>query len=722
MGQNPSKVQTMTTQTAPQAPEKRYINRELSLLNFNRRVLEMAQDPQVPLLERLKFLCISFANMDEFFEVRLASLYEMLGDSNVRTVPDGLTPAEAIKMLNTAAHKLVEDQYDTFNHILVPELAQEGIRFLRRPNWTEAQRAWVRQYFIDNMLPILSPIGLDPAHPFPRVQNKSLHFIVSLEGEDAFGRRIPMAVVPVPRTLPRVIRMPKAISGGDNDFVFISSVLHANVSMLFPNMTVTGCYQFRVTRNTNLFIDEEEVDDLMKALAGELSTRQYGEAIRLEVADNCPPHLVEYLLDRFRLTRDELYQVHGPVNLHRLMSVPDMVDRADLKFPPFQPTLPSVGGKPGKKGFFLFGSKTKAPKNIFEQIRQRDILLHHPYEAFSPVVDFITQAADDPDVLAIRMTLYRTGENSPIVAALERAARAGKEVTAVVELRARFDEDNNIQQARRLQEAGAHVVYGVVGYKTHAKMIHVVRREHGRLMQYAHLGTGNYHHVTSRFYTDFGLITAHEGICQDVNKVFLQLTSLGAAPDLHHLLQAPFTLHSGIIERIQREADNARAGKPARILAKMNGLQDRQVIDALYEASQAGVEIDLIVRGICCLRPGVPGLSENIRVRSIVGRFLEHHRVYYFENHGERPELYISSADWMRRNLRGRVETATPILNPDHFQKVYTEGLALYLLDNQGAWELQPDGTYTRVHPQAGEAPFSAQQALIDKYNTASES
>ncbi|WP_294945883.1 polyphosphate kinase 1 [Sulfurivirga sp.] len=699
------------------APSQRYINREYSLLQFNRRVLEMAQDENTPLLERLRFLCISFSNMDEFFEVRLASLYEMLNDGNVRTQPDGLTPREAIDMLTDEAHRLVNDQYDTFNHILIPELAQEGIRFLRRPNWTDEERRWVRQYFTERMLPVLNPIGLDPAHPFPRVQNKALHFIVSLEGEDAFGRRIPMAVVQVPRTLPRVVRLPKEVSGGDNDFVFISSILHANVSMLFPGMTVTGCYQFRVTRNTNLFIDEEEVDDLMKALAGELSGRQYGDAIRLEVADNCPPHLVDFLLERFGLTERELYQVHGPVNLHRLMSVPDMVERPDLKFPPFQPTLPLEGVKRGKR-FQLFGGK-KAPRDIFESIRQRDILLHHPYEAFLPVVRFVREAARDPKVLAIRMTLYRTGEDSPIVDALEQAARAGKEVTAVVELRARFDEDNNIQQARRLQEAGAHVVYGVVGYKTHAKMIHVVREENGRLVQYAHLGTGNYHHVTSRFYTDFGLLTAHEGICRDVGRIFLQLTSLGRAPELDYLLQAPFTLHSGLLERIRREADNARAGHPARIVAKMNGLQEKAIIDALYEASQAGVEIDLIVRGICCLRPGVPGLSENIRVRSIVGRFLEHHRVFYFENHGERPELFISSADWMRRNLLGRVETACPILDPDHFQRVYTEGLALYLRDNQGAWTLGPDGRYERLRPAEGEDPFSAQQYLIDQYNTA---
>lgn len=699
-------------------PSQHYINREYSLLQFNRRVLELAQDPMMPLLERLKFLCISFSNMDEFFEVRLASLYEMLHENaGVRTQPDGLTPAEAIDMLTEEAHQLVNDQYDTFNHLLIPELAQEGIRFLRRTHWTDAEKKWVREYFIEHMLPVLNPIGLDPAHPFPRVQNKSLHFIVSLEGKDAFGRHIPMAVVPVPRTLPRVVKMPKKVTGHDNDFVFISSILHANVSMLFPGMTVTGCYQFRVTRNTNLFIDEEEVDDLMKALAGELSTRQYGDAIRLEVADNCPPQLVEFLLERFQLTEQELYQVHGPVNLHRLMSVPDMVDRPELKFPPFKPTTPLETPK-RSKGLMFFLNK-KGPQNIFDHIRQQDLLLHHPYESFSPVVRLLKEAAKDPKVLAIRITLYRTGENSPIVAALEEAARNDKEVTAVVELRARFDEDNNIQQARRLQEAGAHVVYGVVGYKTHAKMIHIVREEHGQLRQYAHVGTGNYHHITSRFYTDFGLITAHEGICTDVSRVFLQLTSLGRAPELNHLLQAPFTLHSGIIERIQRETENARKGLPARIMAKMNGLQEKQVIDALYEASQAGVKIDLIVRGICCLRPGVPGLSENIQVRSIVGRFLEHHRVFYFENHGNQPELYISSADWMCRNLLGRIETASSILDTAHFQRVLEEGLELYLKDNQGAWQLTPEGHYNRIHPKADEQPFSAQQYLIDKYNTA---
>lgn len=705
-------------QKMPMQPSQRYINREYALLQFNRRVLELAQDIGTPLLERLKFLCISFSNMDEFFEVRLASLYEMLHENaGVRTQPDGLTPAEAIDMLTQEAHQLVSDQYDTFNHLLIPELAQEGIRFLRRTHWTEAEKKWVRAYFVEHMLPVLNPIGLDPAHPFPRVQNKSLHFIVSLEGKDAFGRHIPMAVVPVPRTLPRVVKVPQEVSGQDNDFVFISSILHANVSMLFPGMTVTGCYQFRVTRNTNLFIDEEEVDDLMKALAGELSTRQYGDAIRLEVADNCPPHLVEFLLERFQLTERELYQVHGPVNLHRLMSVPDMVERPELKFPPFKPSTPLEMPK-RSKGLLFFISR-KGPQNIFDHIRQQDLLLHHPYESFAPVVRLLKEAAKDPKVLAIRMTLYRTGEASPIVAALEEAARNGKEVTAVVELRARFDEDNNIQQARRLQEAGAHVVYGVVGYKTHAKMIHIVREENGHLQQYAHVGTGNYHHITTRFYTDFGLITAHEGICNDVARIFLQLTSLGHAPELNYLLQAPFTLQSGIIERIQREADNARKGLPARIMAKMNGLQEKQVIDALYEASQAGVKIDLIVRGICCLRPGVSGLSENIQVRSVVGRFLEHHRVFYFENHGHQPELFISSADWMRRNLLGRIETASPILESEHFQTVLEEGLNLYLKDNQNAWQLTSEGRYNRLTPQADEAPFSAQQYLNDKYNTA---
>jgi polyphosphate kinase len=701
------------TSATPTENYPKYINRERSLLEFNRRVLAQAKNPDIPLLERLKYLCISSSNMDEFFEVRLASLYELKNDPAARTRPDDMVPQEAIDMLRDVAHEVVEDQYHTLNNVLIPELEKERIRFLRRNQWNEQHKEWIRTFFLESLHPVLSPMGLDPSHPFPKILNKSLNFIVSLEGKDAFGRTNGLAIVQVPRSLPRLIKLPAEATDGENDFVFLSSVLHANVATLFPGMTVTGCYQFRVTRNTNLFIDEEEVEDIMRALQGELSGRQYGGAIRLEVADNCPRHMMEFLLDQFKLNEDALYQVNGPVNLHRLNAVPDMVNRPDLLFPPYSPK--TLNQQKTSKQFRLFKRK-KEPENLFERIQRKDLLLHHPYDSFAPVIEFLRQSAKDPNVLAIRMTLYRTGENSAIIEALERAARNGKEVTAVIELRARFDEDTNILQATRLQDAGVHVVYGVVGYKTHAKMILIVRREGDRLRHYTHLGTGNYHHITTRFYTDFGLFTAHPAIGRDASKIFQQLTSLGETKGLEVLLQSPFTLHSGMIERIQREAEHARQGKPARIIAKMNGLQEQAIIDALYEASQAGVKVELIVRGMCSLRPGVPGLSENIRVISIVGRFLEHHRVYYFENSGSQPQLYCSSADWMSRNLLSRVETCFPILDPDCFQQVYTEGLGIYLQDNVNAWELQPDGRYLQLTPQ-GQPAFCAQQALIEKYS-----
>lgn len=693
-----------------------YFNREHSLLEFNRRVLAQAKNPDIPLLERLKFLCISSSNMDEFFEVRFASLIELAKDPAARTQPDNRAPKEAIALLTQVAHELVKDQYNTLNHILIPALEKENIRFVRRNHWNDKQKEWIRNYFLDSLKPVLSPMGLDPSHPFPKILNKSLNFIVSLEGKDAFGRSNGLAIVQVPRSLPRLIKLPAEATDGENDFVFLSSILHSNVANLFPGMTVTGCYQFRVTRNTNLFIDEEEVDDIMSALQGELYGRQYGDAIRLEVADNCPPAMVEYLLNRFKLDETALYQVRGPVNLHRLDAVPSLANRPDLLFQPYAPRLLKPA-KPNKNSFRLFTRKKEAD-NLFELISRQDLLLHHPYESFAPVIDFLNQASKDPDVLAIRMTLYRTGDKSAIIDALVRAAKNGKEVTAVVELRARFDEDNNIQQATRLQDAGVHVVYGVVGYKTHAKMILVVRREDNKLRHYVHLGTGNYHHITSRFYTDFGLFTCRPAIGRDVTKIFQQLTSLGNTNDLEVVLQSPFTLHSGMLRRIEREAENARQGLPARIIAKMNGLQEKTIIDALYQASQAGVKIDLIVRGICSLVPGVPGLSDNIRVRSIIGRFLEHHRVYYFENHGQSPELFCSSADWMQRNLTARVETCFPILDPACFQQVFTEGLAIYLEDTTGAWELQSDGRYIPHELGMDELPFNAQLSLIEKYSS----
>jgi polyphosphate kinase len=583
--------------------------------------------------------------------------------------------------------------------MLMPLLAREKIRLLRRKEWSPVLTRWVRRYFRRDVLPVLSPIGLDPAHPFPRVVNKNLYFIVSLEGKDAFGRESGLAIVQAPRSLPRIVPVPREYSGGRDDFVLLSSIIHANVGDLFPGMKPRGCYQFRVTRNSDLLLDEEEVDNLLRALEGELPSRRFSDAVRLEVADNCPPEISQFLLQQFRLSDQDLYQVNGPVNLNRLLAIVEQVNRPDLVYPGFAPEVPP---------------RLLKNSNIFETLRNGDILLHHPFQSFAPVVDFLRQAAADPNVLSIKQTLYRVGGDTAIVDSLKEAARAGKEVTVVVELRARFEEEANIELASDLQEVGAHVVYGVVGYKTHAKMILVVRREGRQLRRYVHLGTGNYHARTARLYTDYGLLTCDQAIAEDVNKLFHQLTGLGRAGRLKKLLQSPFTLHKTMLDLIRYEADAARAGKPARIIAKMNALIEPQIIQALYEASQSGVKIDLLVRGVCCLRPGVPGVSDNIQVRSIIGRFLEHTRVFYF-HHGGEDLLYLSSADWMERNFFRRVETGFPIEEKRPRDQIMNYGLIPYLQDNTQAWMLQADGSYRRVR-QGGQKPRSSQQMLLEHY------
>ncbi|MFL6713928.1 MAG: polyphosphate kinase 1 [Sulfurifustis sp.] len=676
-----------------------YINRELSLLAFNRRVLEQAQNAAVPLLERLKFLCISSTNLDEFFEIRVARLQQQVAAGALTRGPDNRSAQEVLNCIAPEIRALVDEQYRVLNEILLPALERERIRFVRRGDWTGQRGAWVREYFEREVLPVLSPLGLDPAHPFPRILNKSLNFIVALKGRDAFGRNGNVAVVQAPRMLPRLIQLPPDVTGGPHDFVFLSSIIHTYVNDLFPGMEITGCYQFRATRNSELFVDEEEVEDLLHAVEGELRSRRYGDAVRLEVADNCTPELANFLLRKFELLPEDLYQVNGPVNLGRLLALYDLVDRPELKYSAFTPGLPP---------------QSRHSNDIFEAIRAGDILLHHPFESFVPVVDFIRQAAADPKVLAIKQTLYRTGADSLVVEALVDAARAGKEVTVVVELRARFDEEANIKLSAVLQEAGAHVVYGVVNYKTHAKMALVVRREKNRIKYYVHLGTGNYHERTARSYTDFSLLTSDEAIGEDVHRLFLQLTSLGKLTRLKKLLQSPFSLHKELLAKIEREAEHARAGKPARLIAKLNALTEPQIIQALYGASRAGVRIDLIVRGVCCLRPGVPGMSENIRVRSIVGRFLEHARVYWFLNDGKE-ELWLASADWMERNLFRRVEIAFPVALGALRSRVFKEAFETYLNDNLLAWELLPEGHYRRLIPNGGP-PLSAQDGLIAKY------
>lgn len=677
-----------------------YIGRELSLLEFNRRVLAQASDPQVPLLERLRYMCITSTNFDEMFEVRIAGLKQKAELGSVQRGPENLAPHETLRLFSERCHELIDEQYRVLNEELIPALEAENIRFIRRTEWSKAQAEWLENYFFQELLPVLSPIGLDPAHPFPRILNKSLNFIVALKGKDAFGRSSGMAIVQAPRALPRLIQLPEETSSGQYDFVFLSSIIHAFGEELFTGMKVTSTHQFRVTRNSDLFVDEEEIDDLLRALEGELPSRKYGEAVRLEVADNCPEDLMEYLRKTFKLEPEDVYQVNGPVNLNRLQAIIDQVERPDLQFTPFIPRLP-----------IEFGPGT----SVFKTLRKKDILLHHPFDSFVPVIEFIRQASEDPDVLAIKMTLYRTGADSSLVDALAQAASSGKEVTVVVELRARFDEEANIAVANRLQEVGVHVVYGIVGYKTHAKMALVVRRERNKLRHYVHLGTGNYHYATARVYTDYGLMTSNKAFGEDVHKIFLQLTSLGKVLKLNRLLQSPFTLYEGLVEKIRRECMNAEQGKPARIIAKINSLVAQPMIQELYTASRAGVEIKLIIRGMCCLRPGIPGVSDNIEVRSIIGRFLEHTRVFYFENNGD-SELYCSSADWMERNLFRRVETCFPIEDKKLSERIMSE-LELYLTDNTQAWILQNDGSYVRETP-GDRTPVCAQQDLLREITT----
>jgi polyphosphate kinase len=675
-----------------------FLNRELQALEFNRRVLAQAEDKAAPLLERLKFLCIVSSNLDEFFEIRLSGVKEQIKLGSSTAEPDGLSPHDVFARVAAAAHGVVERQYQLLNGEILPALAKEGIRFLRRSAWNNAQQEWVRDYFFREMMPLLTPIGLDPAHPFPRVFNKSLNFAVELEGRDAFGRDSRAAIVQAPRVLPRVIRLPKGVAQGDNDFIFLTSVLHKHVGELFAGMDVLGCHQFRVTRNSDLFVEEEEVKDLRKALQGELPQRHFGDAVRLEVADTMSEAMTKFLLEQFSLEEADLYKVNGPVNLVRLLSIPDQVNRPDLLYQPFTPGIPKAVAK---------------SQDLFATLRKGDVLLHRPFQSFAPVIEFVQQAARDPQVVAIKQTVYRTGTDSVIMQTLIDAARAGKEVTVVVELMARFDEEANINWAARLEEVGAHVVYGVVGHKTHAKMVLVVRREEGRLVRYVHLGTGNYDPRTARLYTDFDLLTCDPGISADVNEVFQQLTGLGKVSKLKHVWQAPFTLHAKVLEAIEGEIRHAKAGKPARIIAKMNALLEPLVIEALYKASQAGVKVDLIVRGVCALRPGIPKVSENIRVRSVIGRFLEHTRIFHFRNGGN-AQLMLSSADWMDRNFFRRIELCFPLVDPKLRKRVIEEGLKSYLDDNVQSWEMHPDGHFTRRKRGRGKA-HSAQASLLAK-------
>lgn len=673
-----------------------YLNRELSMLAFNERVLAMATRASVPLAERLRYVCIVSSNLDEFFEVRISDLSEEIRETR------GASPqAPVYAEIMQRAQGLVQQQYALFNQTIAPALTRRNIVIVNHAQRNEAQRTWVREYFMREVRPLLSPIGLDPSHPFPQVLSKSLNFILQLGGKDAFGRPATTAILKVPRVLPRVIPLPPQLAPGQQAFVLLSSVIRAHLQEVFPGREVGGFSQFRVTRDSDLTLDEREVHNLRQALRMELSQRHFGQAVRLEVLATCPPHLQALLQEQFQLPSEAVFRVDGPVNLVRLNQLVDHLTAPPLRWVPFEPAWPA---------------KLAAGADLFEAIRRNDILLHHPYESFEPVIEFLRQAATDPRVVAIRMTLYRTGITSVLVDILEEAARRGKEVTVIVELKARFDEEININLAERLEAVGAQVVYGVVGLKIHGKMTLVLRREEARgrvrLVPYAHLGTGNYHPTTTRLYTDFGMLTADSDLCADVEKVFMHLTSLTKVERLKLLWLAPFTLHKRLLESLAAEVGFARAGRPARVIAKMNALTDEATIQALYAASQAGVRIDLIVRGACALRPGVKGLSETIRVRSIVGRFLEHHRIYYFRNDGK-PRVYLSSADWMGRNLFRRIEVAWPVLEPRLARRVIDEGLKPYLEDTRDAWTLNAAGDYRP--PRGGAGAVSAQQVLLTR-------
>ena len=686
------------------------LNRELGALEFNRRVLSLAQNLKIPLLERLKYICIVSSNMDEFFEIRIAVLKEQLRKNPKSRTQDGLIVGDAYLNIVKETQTLVSHKYKIFQKDILPRLEREGVHLHFESAWTPSQHRWAKTYFEKELVPLLTPIVLDPAHPFPKVINKSLNFFVTLEGKDDFGRTPKLAVVQAPRSIPRVIQMPARISQKPYGIVILSTFMQSFVHELFSGMKITGCYQFRVTRNSDLFVSDDDISDLKESLKGELSTRHLGDAVRLEISSDIPDHLLKYLRKSCDLNPEDCYRVDGPVNLMRLMQLADMVNRPDLKFPAHTPKLPLIKG------------------TIFDELKTRDILLHHPYESFEPVLNLLKTASKDPDVLAIKQTIYRTGNVSPVMDALIEAAKNGKEVTVIVELLARFDEETNISWAAKLEEVGAHVVYGVVKHKCHAKMIMIVRKEllppKGKrrpehiLKRYVHLGTGNYHPRTAKLYTDFGLMTSNTTICDDVHKIFMQLTGTSRLIKLKSLWHSPFTMFDQIVKHIQNEAKAAKLGKPARIVAKVNSLLEPAVINELYKASQAGVQIDLIVRGVCALKPKVKGLSENIRVRSIVGQFLEHHRIFYFYAHGKE-EVYLSSADWMDRNLFRRIEVAFPILDLELKQKVINEGLN-ELLKDVSSWNMNADGLY-KQSTSSSNVKLSAQQNLLLKYSVAAQ-
>lgn len=674
----------------------RLLDRDQSQLAFNARVLDLVRREEVPLLERLRYLCIVSSNLDEFFEVRAAPHLSAFQAKDQK----GVFTASSFEKLASRLHELVEQQYTLYNEQLIPAFAQQGIRIVSHGERSGAQRKWVKQYFEREVQPLLIPVGLDPSHPFPQIANKSLNFIVRLGGKDAFGRANEIAIVKVPRVLPRLMRMPAKVSGGHTLFVSLSSVIRAHLHELFAGRSIEQFSQFRVTRHSDLAVDEEDVKNLRTALRQSLVHRHYGQAVRLEVASGCSEYLADYLLKEFELPEQALYRVHGPVNLVRLAQLIDLAERPDLCFARYQPSYPL----PIATGH-----------SLFDQLKQGDILMHQPFESFDGVLTFLREAVNDSDVLAIKQTIYRAGADSSLMDLLREAVRRGKEVTVVVELKARFDEEANINWAEMLESIGAQVVYGVVGLKTHAKMMLVTRREGKALKRYGHLSTGNYNPLTARIYTDISHLTADAALTTDMEHVFVHLASQSKLPALRKIWFAPFDLQNNLVEKIAALGDAAAKGRSARIVAKMNALTDGVLIHALVAAGQKGVKIDLIVRGACMLPAQVPGHTDNIRVRSIIGRFLEHSRVFYFREE-EAEQLYLSSADWMNRNMVSRVEIAWPITDPMQRQRIIDECLVAYLHDAVDAWELGADGTYTRADGQAGCTPHSAQTALMDRY------
>ncbi len=673
-----------------------FIDRDLSILAFNARVLDWARRQEVPLLERLRYLCIVSSNLDEFFEVRFALHFRaaLVNDEK------GVFSVKSYQEISAVAHELVAAQYDVYNHLLMPAFAKTGIKIVSHAERTVAQQRWVKRYFEQEVRPLLIPVGLDPAHPFPQVANKSLNFIVRLSGKDAFGRENEIAIVKVPRVLPRVIKLPEKVAGKKNLFVSLSSVIRTHLQDLFPGREVGQFSQFRVTRDSDLTVDEEDVKNLRKALRQGLVHRHFGRAVRLEVSSGCSEYLADFLLRQFELPASALYRVHGPVNLVRLNQLIDLMDAPALLYTPYRASFPRE---------WVNGA------SIFSQLQARDVLIHQPFERFDGVLAFLREAVYDPNVLAIKQTIYRTGSDSELMDLLREAVRRGKEVTAVVELKARFDEEANINWAEQLESVGAQVVYGVVGLKTHAKMLLVTRREGKALKRYAHLSTGNYNARTARLYTDISYLTANAKLTADIEHLFIHLASQSRLPRMNHLWVAPFKLQDQMVLAIEKVGCAAAAGRPARIVAKMNALTDDRLARALVLAAQQGAKVQLIVRGACILPAEVPGMTDNIQVRSVIGRFLEHSRVFYFCA-GDDESLYLSSADWMNRNMLRRVELAWPVLDPVLRARVIDECLDVYLKDNTDAWVLKPDASYVRLEPVARRNKSSAQAQLMARY------